>query len=169
MIKIQDSGLVYLLRELMMYLPLPCSRSSALGLLLLWICHLDSLLLSIIPFLMPPPWHSYHELYIWSSGTCLGIWHWREVHLCPCCSPICASMGCLKFRWVFSQPKPSKLKDHMPLRGPVEAPSSSLRENCQQPLLRGKERMMGTHTQLVPEKTSSQNSLSPLFALLSSS
>lgn len=69
---------------------------------------LVSLLLGGIPFLMPPAWHFYHGLCIWTLGHASLTWHWREMHLCAGCSPICASKGCLKFRGVlFQSSKPS--------------------------------------------------------------
>lgn len=84
----------------------------------------------------------------WVPGTCCLTQCWAVVYLYPSCSPLCAAIGCLKFiRWVwFQSTKPSIFKDLTSLRGPVEAPSSSPGEKCQQPLYLRKQRVIGTHS-----------------------
>lgn len=59
--------------------------------------HWQSALLGRIPLRMLSAWHFYYGLYSWSLRYASLTRHWREVHLHPSCSPLCAAMGCLTF------------------------------------------------------------------------
>lgn len=135
--------------ELMTVHPPPIQPCSALTLV--------NLLLRRIPFLLSPAWHFYYGLYIWSLGHATLSWHW------PSCSPVCVSKGCLKFRWIRFQSM--RFREHVPLKGPVEAPCSRLDSSVGSPFSRGRGVYWVLTAGLAPENTASQNSLSPLFAL----
>ena len=116
---------------------------------------------------MPFAWNSYHGFYGWFLGHASLTRHWKEMHLHPTCSLLCAAMVLDVYQVSLVAVDQVTFREHTFLRSPVEPsplPGSSPGD-VSATFCWGREGGWRYRAQIVPEKTPLQNSLSQFFAL----